>query len=44
MGGHFGLENMRERAQLIAADLEVASQPGEGTQITLSWRPEQGAP
>ena len=34
---HFGLQGMRERAQLIHADLELVSQPGAGTRLTLSW-------
>ncbi len=36
-GGHFGLQGMKERATSIGADLEVLSQPGEGTTIKLSW-------
>lgn len=34
---HFGLQGMRERAQLIHADLELVSQPGAGTRLSLSW-------
>ncbi len=34
---HLGLSIMRERAAAIGARLEVASQPGEGTQITVFW-------
>jgi signal transduction histidine kinase len=37
---HFGLQGMRERAQLIHADLELVSQPGAGTRLTLSWHGE----
>ncbi|OGO13872.1 MAG: hypothetical protein A2Y93_00370 [Chloroflexi bacterium RBG_13_68_17] len=33
--GHFGLIGMRERADLIQAQLEIASKPGHGTQITV---------
>ncbi len=33
--GHFGLQGMRERAAKIDADLKVASEAGQGTQITL---------
>ena len=36
--GHFGLVGMQERASLIGATLRVASIPGEGTHITLSWQ------
>lgn len=42
-GRHFGLQGMRERAQLIHAALEVFSRPGEGTRLSLSWR-ENGGP
>ncbi len=35
-GGHFGLLGMRERAELIGARLEVQSQPGSGTGLTVS--------
>jgi signal transduction histidine kinase len=33
--GHFGLLGMRERADLIGARLEVHSQPGRGTRISV---------
>lgn len=36
-GRHFGLQGMRERAQLIHATLEIFSCPGEGTRLSLSW-------
>ncbi len=32
---HFGLEVMQARAQRIGAELEIHSQPGEGTSISL---------
>ncbi|MEM8960281.1 MAG: GAF domain-containing sensor histidine kinase [Acidobacteriota bacterium] len=32
----FGLATMRERAGTIGADLEIDSQPGDGTQVTIS--------
>ncbi len=35
-GGHFGLLGMRERADLIGARLEVRSQPGRGTELSVS--------
>ncbi len=34
--GHYGLENMRERARAINAGLRVTSQPGAGTRISLT--------
>jgi signal transduction histidine kinase len=36
--GHFGLGNMRERAEAIGAALEIESQPGRGTQVVVTWR------
>lgn len=33
--GHFGLVNMRERAQAVGAVLSVKSAPGEGTELLL---------
>lgn len=39
-GLHFGLQGMRERAQVIHADLEIFSQPDEGTCLTLVWNGE----
>jgi two-component system sensor histidine kinase ChiS len=35
-----GLSIMRERAEGIGAQLEVASQPDEGTEISVVWREE----
>lgn len=34
-GGHFGLVGLYERAQLIGAQLDIQSTPGEGTQIKI---------
>ncbi len=36
-GGHFGLRIMGERAAGVGAVLRVASQPGQGTAITVTW-------
>lgn len=36
--GHFGLATMRERAADIGASLEVASAPGAGATVTVTWR------
>ena len=35
--GHFGLRNMRERAEAIGAHLEVVSGAGRGTVVTVEW-------
>jgi signal transduction histidine kinase len=32
---HFGLEGMRERAQLVGGELNIISKPGEGTTVKL---------
>jgi signal transduction histidine kinase len=37
-GQHFGLRGMQERANMLGADLEVISQPGQGTTIKLSLK------
>jgi signal transduction histidine kinase len=36
---HLGLKIMRERAEAIGAELSVYSEPGQGTQIFVSWMP-----
>ena len=35
-GKRFGLVSMRERARLVGGELEVSSQPGEGTRVQLT--------
>jgi signal transduction histidine kinase len=35
-----GLGIIRERAQAIGADLEIESQPGQGTRVTVTWQEE----
>jgi two-component system nitrate/nitrite sensor histidine kinase NarX len=35
---HLGLGIIRERAQAIGARLEMATKPGEGTQVTVVWK------
>lgn len=35
--GHYGLSMMRERAEMIAADLKITSQPRQGTELVLCW-------
>jgi PAS domain S-box-containing protein len=34
---HLGLRIMRERAEVIGAKLNIYSEPGEGTQVTVLW-------
>ena len=35
--GHFGLRNMRERAEAVGAHFEVVSGAGRGTVVTVEW-------
>jgi PAS domain S-box-containing protein len=35
--GHYGLKMMRERGESVSALLSISSQPGHGTELTLSW-------
>lgn len=35
--GHFGLDNMKARAQEIGAVLTLVSAPGQGTDLTVQW-------
>lgn len=37
LANHFGLKIMRERATRIGANLQIDSQPGAGTTLTLTW-------
>lgn len=41
--GHFGLDNMRNRAKSIGADIDIQSMAGKGVEITVVWQPEAGA-
>jgi two-component system sensor histidine kinase UhpB len=34
---HFGLRIMRERVASIGATLQIASQPGQGTEVSVTW-------
>jgi len=36
IGGHFGLMGMRERAQRLGGELQLASKPGEGTTVEVT--------
>jgi two-component system sensor histidine kinase DegS len=33
--GHYGVRNMRERAQKLGGQLEIHSRPGEGTRVVV---------
>jgi signal transduction histidine kinase len=35
--GHLGVGFMHERAQAVGAGLQIASQPGHGTRLTVAW-------
>ncbi|HLK31761.1 MAG TPA: ATP-binding protein, partial [Terriglobales bacterium] len=39
--GHFGLLDMRERAQSMGSKLQIASEPGRGTRVLLEMAVEQ---
>ena len=39
--GHFGLENMRSRAQEIGATLTLTSSPGQGSEVRVQWEEEK---
>lgn len=34
----FGLDNIRERAEMMGASLDIASEQARGTKITISWK------
>jgi signal transduction histidine kinase/ligand-binding sensor domain-containing protein len=36
MGGHFGLLGMRERAERLGGELQLHSEPGQGTQVKVT--------
>jgi signal transduction histidine kinase len=40
--GHLGLGIMRERAASVGARLEIESEPGQGTQVTVVWPIDDG--
>jgi signal transduction histidine kinase len=40
--GHFGLQGMKERAQQIGAELDIRSQVGYGTTVTVKWNIKGG--
>ena len=39
---HFGLAGMFERAELIGAELNIATSPGFGSKVSVVWQPEIG--
>ncbi len=40
---HFGLQIMRERADLIGATISIYGEPNEGTQISVTWQAKEQA-
>ncbi len=40
--GHFGLRNMRERAEAIGGRFGIVTGPGRGTVVTVEWPLEEG--
>jgi signal transduction histidine kinase len=38
---HFGLSNMRDRAEAIGARWHITSAPGRGTQVEVTWCPKE---
>ena len=38
LSGHYGLEMMRERSEMVGAELKVTSQPGKGTEVAIYWK------
>lgn len=41
-GRHFGLTVMRERAELVGAEMTIRAQPGQGTRVTIAMRYREG--
>lgn len=39
-GDHFGLSIMQARAARMGGQFQIDTSPGEGTRITLTWKPE----
>jgi two-component system sensor histidine kinase DegS len=37
-GLHYGFMDMKERASMIGADLKIASEPGEGTTVSVKLK------
>lgn len=40
-GDHFGLSIMEARAARIGGNLMIHSHPGQGTEVTLTWKPRE---
>ena len=40
--GHYGMGMMSERAEAIGAVLTITSKPGQGTQLTIQWKKQEG--
>ena len=41
--GHMGISIMAERAQKIGADVQIQSQPGRGTEVSVTWPAPTGS-
>lgn len=41
-GEHIGLSIMEERARRLGGNLRIESEPGEGTRVELTYRPQSG--
>ena len=39
--GHYGLEMMRERSEMVGANLKITSQPGKGTEVAIYWKNQE---
>ena len=39
--GHYGLGMMIERAETVGAKLAITSQPGQGTELSLTWEEQE---
>jgi PAS domain S-box-containing protein len=37
VAGHYGLSMMRERAEAVGVELNINSQPGQGTELIIRW-------
>jgi len=40
---HMGLRSMRERAEELAAQFDIVTEPGVGTVITVAWQTDEPA-
>jgi two-component system nitrate/nitrite sensor histidine kinase NarX len=40
-GDHFGLSIMEARAARLGGNLAIHSRPGQGTEVILTWKPNE---